>query len=251
MFDSLLLNGMLLSLLAGLSTVIGALIALIATARGRLSRRWLSGLLGLAAGIRPFFVVFGAKVWGLSDQVAATFLALQLGAEIVGSVISGRTSDRHGNRRVLISAAITISAAAALAAAAACVEWPAAWPLAGRTLDPRILVLGMAFVFGGIFLTGQIIGSQNYMLDIAPQRLRPSYQAFASAFTLPLAVAPVVYGWAADTIGFRAVFLTGLVLALAALVFAGKLPEPRDDLDDADLDEFRAPPTALDESAPH
>jgi ZIP family zinc transporter len=50
-FDSLLLSGMLLSLLAGLSTVIGALIALIATARGRLSRRWLSGLLGLAAGV--------------------------------------------------------------------------------------------------------------------------------------------------------------------------------------------------------
>lgn len=51
MFDSLLLDGLVLSTLAGLSTVIGALIALLATARGKLSRRWLSGLLGLAAGV--------------------------------------------------------------------------------------------------------------------------------------------------------------------------------------------------------
>lgn len=51
MFDSLLLDGLVLSTLAGLSTVVGALIALIATARGKLSRRWLSGLLGLAAGV--------------------------------------------------------------------------------------------------------------------------------------------------------------------------------------------------------
>lgn len=207
-------------------------------------------LLGLASGIRPFFVVFGAKVWGLSDQAAATFLALQLGAEIVGSIISGRMSDRHGNRRVLIAAALSISAAGTLAVAAAVVQWPSAWPIAGGTLDLRILVLGMAFVFGGLFLTGHVIGTQNYMLDIAPQRLRPSYQAFASAFTVPLAVAPVVYGWAADAIGFRVVFVTGLVLALGALVFAGKMPEPRDDLDDADLDEFREPPTAHDEAPP-
>ncbi len=205
-------------------------------------------LLGLAAGIRPFFVVFGSKVWGLSDQAAATFLALQLGAEIVGSIISGRMSDRHGNRRVLIATAVTLSGSAALAVAAAFVRWPAAWPVAGGALDLRILVLGMAFVFGGLFLTGYVIGTQNYMLDIAPQRLRPSYQAFASAFTVPLAVAPVVYGWAADAIGFRAVFVTGLVLALASLVFAGKLPEPRDELADADLDEFREPPIAHDEA---
>lgn len=51
MFDSFLLDGLLLSLLAGLSTVVGALIAVAATARGRLSERWLSGLLGLAAGV--------------------------------------------------------------------------------------------------------------------------------------------------------------------------------------------------------
>jgi len=67
-FDSLLLNGMLLSVLAGLSTVIGALIALVATARGRLSRRWLSGLLGLAAGVMiavSFVELYAGSIEGI------------------------------------------------------------------------------------------------------------------------------------------------------------------------------------------
>jgi len=51
MLDSFVLNGIMLSLFAGLSTTVGALIALIATARGGVSKRWLSGLLGLAAGV--------------------------------------------------------------------------------------------------------------------------------------------------------------------------------------------------------
>ncbi len=205
-------------------------------------------LLGLASGIRPFFVVFGSKVWGLSDEVAATFLALQIGAEIVGSVLSGRMSDRFGNRSVVIGAAITISVTAALAVAAAFGEWNFAVAVGAGELSMQVAVLGACFVFGGVFMTSHGIGTSNYMMDIAPQRLRPSYLAFASGFTLPLALAPVAYGWAADALGFKVVFVTGLVLALAGLVFARKLPEPRDDLDDAELEEFRRPPTAEDEA---
>lgn len=71
MFDSFLLEGVLLSLLAGLSTVIGALIALAATARGRLSERWLSGLLGLAAGVMVA-VSFVELYSGAVDEIGLT-----------------------------------------------------------------------------------------------------------------------------------------------------------------------------------
>lgn len=44
-------QGLVLSLLAGLSTIIGALIAIV---HRRFSNAWLSGLLGLAAGVMVF-----------------------------------------------------------------------------------------------------------------------------------------------------------------------------------------------------
>lgn len=205
-------------------------------------------VLGLAAGIRPFFIVFGTKVWGLADEVAATFLALQVGAEIVGSIISGRLSDRRGNRSVLIGAAITISLAAALAVIAVFSDWSNNRTVIVGDIELRTAILGACFVFGGLFMTGHVIGTLNYMLDIAPQRLRPSYQAFASGFTVPLALAPFVFGWAADTLGFRVVFAAGLVLAIMGVFFAFQLPEPRDELDEAVLEQYREPPTAEDDA---
>ena len=201
-------------------------------------------LLGLAAGIRPFFVVFGAKVWGLSDEVAATFLALQIGAEIASSVIAGRISDRSGNRRVLIGVAITMACSSLLALAAALGDWNWMAQVAGRPLSMRMAVLGAAFVFGGLFMTGHVVGTLNYLMDIAPQRLRPSYQAFATGFTVPLALAPAVYGWAADALGFTVVFATGLVLSLAGLFVATKLPEPRDELPGEELERLQRAPAA-------
>ena len=81
MFDGLLISGLLLSLLAGLSTVLGALIAVLATRRGRLSRRWLSGLLGLAAGVMvavSFVELYAGSVLeiGLTRASIAFFLGL-------------------------------------------------------------------------------------------------------------------------------------------------------------------------------
>jgi ZIP family zinc transporter len=50
-FNGFVVDGIVLSLLAGLSTTVGALIALVATRGGGMNKRWLSGLLGLAAGV--------------------------------------------------------------------------------------------------------------------------------------------------------------------------------------------------------
>ena len=192
-------------------------------------------ILGAAACVRPFFIVFASKAWGLSDEVAGTFLAIQLAAEIVGSVVAGQTSDRIGNRSVIIMAAVAVVVADAIAWLAALGVWDPFYAAADSSQLLRIVTLGAAFVGGGFFMTSLGIGSSNYMMDIAPDRQRPSYIAFASGFTLPLALVPIIYGWAADAIGFRLVFAAGLVLALAGLAMALKLPEPRDELSEEDL----------------
>ncbi len=204
-------------------------------------------LMGLAAAVRPFFIVFATEVWGLSDQVAATFLGLQVAAEFAGSALVGQVSDRVGNRNAVLMAVSSVLLATAVATVAAYGDWDVPLQVAGGQVNLQVAVLGLAFVGAGMFMASLMIGYTNYLMDIAPEALRPSYLGFGAGFTLPLALAPLVFGWAADTLGYRTVFTAALVLALAALFFGLKLPEPRDELDQGDLEAFREPPIADEE----
>jgi len=194
--------------------------------------------LGLAGAIRPFFIVFASQVWGLGDEVVATFMAVQIGAEVLAAIVAGRMSDKLGNRRVLLLASMALMISALVAVAAAFGEWKFALSIGPWTMDAQVALLSVAFGAGGFYLSGLTIGSMNYMMDIAPERKRPSYLAFMGLFTLPMAIAPMVYGWAADAVGYRVVFAVGLVLAFTALYFATQLLEPRDDLADGDLEAY-------------
>ncbi|MBD3293474.1 MAG: MFS transporter, partial [Armatimonadia bacterium] len=203
-------------------------------------------LVGLAAAIRPFFIVFATQVWGLPDEVAATFLAIQVAAEFAGAAVVGHISDRLGNRSAIFVALCAIVVACVAAVAAGSAEWNVPITLLVWTVNLQIVILGAAFVGSGIFMASLMIGYTNYLMDIAPEEHRPSYMGFGTAFMLPLAVAPLAFGWAADLLGYLPVFIAGLVLSLGALYLFLQLPEPRDDLDDGDLEQFRRPPTADD-----
>lgn len=203
-------------------------------------------LIGIASAIRPFLIIFATDIWGLPDGVAATFLAIQVGAEFVGALVVGNVSDRVGNRTailIVISSLIFCCAGAVVAGAA---TWDVPLVLLGWETNLQVLILGTAFVGSGLFLASLTIGYTNYLMDIAPEDKRPSYMGFSTAFTLPLAAAPLAFGWGADVVGYEPVFVIALILAVGALYLFLQLPEPRDELDDEDLSCFGQPPTAGD-----
>jgi Na+/melibiose symporter-like transporter len=204
-------------------------------------------LVGLAAAVRPFFIVFATQVWGMADEVAATFLAIQVGAELIGAGLVGQISDRFGNRNAVLVAVSAMLLATVAAVAAAFGAWDTSIALGPWSVNLRIIVLGFAFIGSGVFMVSLWIGYINYIMDIAPESQRPSYIGFSAGFTMPLALAPLAFGWAADALGYRVVFVAALVLALAGLYFALNLPEPRDHLDDGELEQYRVPPTAQDD----
>lgn len=195
-------------------------------------------LIGIAAAIRPFLIVFATDVWNLPDDVAATFLAIQVGAEFLGATVVGRVSDRLGNRRAILVVITSVVGCCAAAVIAGAADWDMPITILSWQTNLQVIILGIAFVASGFFLASLTIGYTNYLMDIAPEDKRPSYIGFSTAFTLPLSLAPLVYGWGADMFGFQPVFVTALVLSLGSLYLFTQLPEPRDDLDDGDLKGF-------------
>ncbi|NLO04207.1 MAG: MFS transporter [candidate division WS1 bacterium] len=198
-------------------------------------------LVGVAAGVRPFLIVFATDVWNLADEVAAIFIAVQICAEFAGALIAGFISDRQGNRRAILLMiwAMTLCCAAAVIAAAG--TWDVPLMLLAWETNLQVVILGGAFVGSGLFLASMQIGYANYLMDIAPEHQRPSYIGFSTAFTLPLAIAPMLYGWGADLFGYQPAFVTALVLSLVALYLFLQLPEPRDDLEITALEQPRHP----------
>jgi MFS family permease len=199
-------------------------------------------LIGVAAAIRPFLIVFATDVWNLTDDVAATFLAIQVGAEFVGALVVGRVSDRLGNRRAILVGIASVIAFCTAALMAASSEWDVPLTVLAWQTNLQIIILGAAFVGVGFFLASLTIGYMNYLMDIAPEEKRTSYIGFSTAFTLPLSIAPLIYGWGADTFGYQPVFTIALVLAFGAMYLFLQLPEPRDELDDGALANYLAEP---------
>ena len=201
-------------------------------------------LIGIASMIRPFLIVFATEIWELPDEVAATFIAVQVAAEFIGSVIAGRISDHVGNRCAILLMIVSLIICSGAAVTAGSAMWDVPLTLVVWETNLQIIILGLAFIGSGFYLASLSIGFTNYLMDIAPDEKRPSYIGFSTAFTVPLSFAPLLFGWSADVFGYLPIFIAALVLSLGSLYLFLQLPEPRDDLDDEELEEFRQSPVA-------
>ncbi|MBF6055746.1 MFS transporter [Streptomyces eurocidicus] len=139
----------------------------------------------------------GAYGWGLS--------ALML-ANIIGTVLAGRSADRHGPGRAMAVGAAVFAVGCAVAGAAA------SWPL---------FLLGRALQGLGV---GAVMSMAYTVIGLAyPERLRARmFALLSSAWTVPSLIGPVIAGTLAEHAGWRGVFL--LMLPLIAVAAALTLP---------------------------
>jgi len=136
----------------------------------------------------------GAYGWGLS--------ALML-ANIIGTVLAGRTADRRGPWIPAAAGLAVFAAGCALAGAAG--SWP--------------LFLGGRFLQGlGV---GAVMATAYTVIGLAyPEHLRARmFALLSSAWTIPSLIGPVLAGTLSDSTSWRAVFLLMLpIVAVAALL---------------------------------
>ncbi len=189
-------------------------------------------MLSAAGAMTPFFIVFAVEQWDFPDQIAATFLGVQIVSQIVGCWIGGYVSDRLGNRKLMIVASIATIATAAVAGFGGLFAPLGGISVFGRHVSFRMMVMVLCFVGNGLYMAELAPAYQNYMMDIAPRRKLPSYMGFASVFMLPVGVVPLVYGWLADAVSYQSLFLLSGLLAAVGLFTALRMAEPRQEIMD-------------------
>ncbi len=152
----------------------------------------------------PFYVLYGKN----HLQMAAAEVGILVGAQMVGGTVSNllwaHLSDRVGNRIVIILTAVT----AALVPILALLSSVAGWEL-----------LIAVFVLIGFSGSGGQIGFTNYLLEIAPEHLRPTYIALRGTLVGLTWVLPILGGLLIDATSYQVTFLvTAAMLTMALLL---------------------------------
>jgi MFS family permease len=166
--------------------------------------------LGAMAG--GFYMVFGKEnVEGALAQVG-TLTAVLVGTQAVANLLWGLLADRKGNKAVLVAGALGMALTAAVAWWTSSFAW-----------------LVVTFVLYGISLSASFVSRMTIILEFCEPEDRPTYIGLSSTLLAPTqALGPVLGGWLATLVDYRAMFLVALALSLAGgLMLLGWVREPR------------------------
>ena len=187
-------------------------------------RRFLTmRLLLMAAEIAtPFYIVYAKRALSVSVGMVGVYLTGSTLASFASNLLWGRISDRRGNKLLLILS----SALGLLIPLTALSIGPLAdmWPGLGE-LAPSLFAL--VFVLSGGYKSGAMIGSLNFLLEIAPPDDRPIYIGFTNTILGIALLASSVGGLIVDITGFSVLFSLALAFYAVAFFLTLGLQEPR------------------------
>jgi len=165
--------------------------------------RILVGMMGLATS---FYVVHAADELHLPQSIIGDFVVAQTLAGVIASIVLGLVCERWGPRYVarIGSAAAAIGPLFALAAHLVGSGWLVqAYPLVYAAL--------------GVVNSAWMLGFFNYLLEIAPQGIRPTYIGLGNTILGVLALVPMAGGWLLEATSYSTLF--GVTAALVAAGF--------------------------------
>ena len=174
------------------------------TFRRLLVCRVLVSMIGLAS---PFYAVHAADALGLPESIVGSFVIAQALATVVASFGLGLLSERHGPLPVIrIGSALgVVGPLLALA-----------FHFAGGQ-DWVVWVYPLVFVALGATRSSWMMGFTNYMLEIAPEALRPVYIGTGNTARGLLMVLPVLGGWLLEVTSYPVLF--GVTIAVGLFGF--------------------------------
>ena len=155
-----------------------------------------------------FYTVYALRGWEAPPSRAGVFTALLVAGHALGTLTLGWVADHAGHRLVLLAGAGATVAASMVA-----------------LLATSLAAFETAFVLVGFHTAAVSVSALNVLLEFAPtQDARPTYIGLGSTAMAPVAFAtPLIGGVMADTLGFRAVFVTAFVVGLVGLLMLATL----------------------------
>ena len=176
--------------------------------------RMLIGMMGLAT---PFYVKHADQVLRLPQRIIGDFVIAQTLAGVIASVVLGMVCERWGSRYV-----VCVGSAAAAAGPL--------FALAAHLAGGGWLVQAYPFVFLslGIINSTWVMGFFNYLLEIAPEGMRPAYVGLGNTIMGTLTLVPVAGGWLLEATSYTVLFgVTTALVATGFLLTLGLKPPPR------------------------
>ena len=164
----------------------------------------------MAAG---FYTVHALRFYAAPDWAVGVFTTALLAGQMAGNLVLGVVADRMGH---LVS--LNVGLAALLLANLVALGAP--------SLEVFLLV----FALQGVQLAAISVSGLNVLLEFAPgPAARPTYVGLGTTLLTPVAFgAPLAAGLMADAFGFRVVFATAALGALAAMtLLLARVQEPR------------------------
>src|SRR5690606_32409697 len=162
--------------------------------------RMLTALFTMAA---PFYIGFATIQLGLSSDVAVPNLVAM---QTIGSISGALAYTWLGARNNLLYLRLALAGAALLPISA----------LLATVVGP--LPLYVRFLVSGLALSNLFFGYQNWLVSYATPEKRPVYVGlFNTIAALISMIAPFIAGTIAEQLGYEALFVTAVVMALSAL----------------------------------
>jgi MFS family permease len=160
-------------------------------------------LTSLFAMAGPFYIGFATIQLGLSSDVAVPNL---IAMQTIGSITGALVYTWLGARNNLLYLRLALGGAALLPISA----------LLSTLVGPLPLYIG--FLVSGLALSNLFFGYQNWLVSYASPDKRPVYVGlFNTIAALISMIAPFIAGTIAERLGYEALFVTAVAMALSAL----------------------------------
>lgn len=157
----------------------------------------------------PFYTLFAKDRLRAPVATAGTYVGAFTLALVVSTVIWGRTSERYGNRAVVlwVSALNTVA------------------PILTLLAGARVSYAGFTLVFAltGMVQSGADIGFLSLGLDMAPAAERPLYLGLLNTVLGVVSFSLLLGGWVVSRWGLEAIFGVSAVLGVVSLLLVTRL----------------------------
>ena len=169
-------------------------------------------VIGMTVGMASFYVVYARNDLNVSAGAVGLFLTAQMAGAAVSNILWGWLADGYGNKTVIVGTMMAAGLTAVFA-----LTLPALY------LPAYVVV----FILLGAMLSGWRIGYNNFVLEMAPEKIRAACVAWQNTLIAPVTLLPLIAGALLSSISFTAIFLAELGLIAIGLIASLRLQDPR------------------------